>query len=194
MATPHDRMTEAIYTARQRQLLPTISAACTMIEIRRHQHEWILTTEQILPTSLPAAFDFFSHAGNLEAITPAWLNFRILTPEPIHMRQGTLIEYRIRLHGIPIHWRTEITSWNPPYSFVDTQLSGPYRKWIHTHTFDPHPDGVLARDHVVYDVWGGRAVNFLVVQRDLRKIFEFREQQLRAHFSGMKNDPAGETP
>src|SRR5277367_5549628 len=97
--------------------------------------EFTLHNEQWLPRPRSEVFPFFSEARNLEELTPPWLNFEVLTPPPLVMKPGLLIDYRIRVHGIPIRWRTEILTWEPPERFVDTQLSGPYTLWHHTHTF-----------------------------------------------------------
>jgi ligand-binding SRPBCC domain-containing protein len=109
-------------------------------------------------------------AGNLETLTPPWLRFEILTPLPIQMRRGTLIEYRLRLHGIPFRWQSEITAWEPPQRFVDEQRRGPYRQWIHEHTFTERDAGSEVRDFVRYSVLGGCLVDFLFVQHDVRRI------------------------
>lgn len=141
----------------------------------------ILAREQRLPGSPADVFEFFADARNLEAITPPWLGFRVVTPEPIEMRPGTLIEYRLRLHGIPISWRTTIAVWDPPHRFVDVQLSGPYRIWHHTHDFAPAPDGegTVMRDTVRYALpFGpfGALAHRLLVKRDLERIFDFRRE------------------
>ncbi len=141
-----------------------------------------LTTEQWLPRRRNDLFPFFAEAANLETITPPFLGFRILTPGPIEMRKGTLIDYRISLHGIPIRWRTEITAWEPPFRFVDTQLKGPYRQWIHEHTFEERDGGTLCRDRVDYRVPGGALVNKLFVERDVRTIFTYRRETLSRLF------------
>jgi ligand-binding SRPBCC domain-containing protein len=107
-------------------------------------------TGQILGAPLERVFEFFADAGNLEAITPAFLRFRILTPLPIPMREGAQIRYRLSLHGIPMEWVTRIDEWRPGRSFVDRQLRGPYALWVHRHTFEPHPRGTLVRDRVDY--------------------------------------------
>ena len=145
--------------------------------------EWQLYVEQTLPASQAEVFEFFSDATNLEAITPPWLNFHIASPLPIEMQAGALIDYRLRLHYIPIRWRTEITLWHPPVEFIDEQLRGPYRKWVHHHRFEPCAAGTKVIDTVNYQVWGGRFVNSLVVQRDLEKIFQYRYDTLAALFS-----------
>jgi ligand-binding SRPBCC domain-containing protein len=125
-------------------------------------------------------FPFFADAGNLELITPPALHFRIATPRPIRMATGTLIDYTIRIHGIPVSWRTEITDWNPPASFNDTQLRGPYHLWSHTHRFEQTATGgTLCTDEVRYRPRGGALANTLVA-RDLRAIFAYRAERLRA--------------
>jgi ligand-binding SRPBCC domain-containing protein len=136
-----------------------------------------------LPHPLDVVFPFFADAGNLESITPSWLRFEVLTPLPITMRAGAIIEYRLRLHGIAVRWQTEITVWNPPHRFVDEQRQGPYRKWIHEHTFVECAGGSEMRDFVRYVVSGGWLVNFLFVRRDVRQIFEYRARKLRNLFA-----------
>jgi ligand-binding SRPBCC domain-containing protein len=127
-------------------------------------------------------FAFFADPRNLEVITPPWVNFKILTPEPIVMRPGVLIDYRIRIHGLPVRWRTEIEVWEPPFRFVDRQLRGPYRLWHHTHTFEERNGGTLCTDHVRYRPIGGALVNRLFVRRDVERIFEFRRKRLSEIF------------
>lgn len=135
-----------------------------------------------LPRPIDEVFAFFGDAGNLEVMTPPWLSFKILTPRPIDMRPGTLIDYRIALHGIPMKWRTEITAWNPPFEFVDEQLSGPYRRWHHRHTFREENGGTRVGDEVTYDVLGGWLVNKVFVERDVTRIFNYREETLKRLF------------
>ena len=144
--------------------------------------EYTLHAEQLLPRPRDEVFSFFADARNLEALTPPWLKFEVLTPAPIEMRPGALIDYRIRVHGLPIRWRTEITAWNPPHRFVDVQLSGPYTLWHHTHTFEERDGGTLCRDDVRYRPRGGALMNWLFVDRDVKKIFDFRQERLRAFF------------
>jgi ligand-binding SRPBCC domain-containing protein len=139
-------------------------------------------TRLFLPRPLETVFPFFADAGNLESITPPWLRFQILTPLPISMRAGTLIEYRLRLHGIALRWQTEITAWEPPYRFVDEQRRGPYRKWIHEHTFSGNCSGSEMRDFVRYIVPGGWLADSLFVRRQVRRIFEYRARKLREFF------------
>jgi ligand-binding SRPBCC domain-containing protein len=123
-------------------------------------------------------FEFFADAHNLEAITPDWLRFRIVTPGRIEMRPGTLIDYRLRLHGLPIRWLTRIESWEPGRRFTDVQVRGPYRLWHHTHEFEAGPDGeTVVRDRVRYALpLGplGELSRRLFVARDLERIFDHR--------------------
>jgi ligand-binding SRPBCC domain-containing protein len=149
----------------------------------------LLLAEQVLPGTPEEVFPFFSDAYNLEQITPPWLRFGVLTPRPIEVEEGTLIDYRLRLHGLPLRWHTRITDWDPPHRFSDEQLSGPYRVWRHLHTFEPLEDGrTLARDRVEYRVRGGRWVQSLaqraLVERDLRAIFDYRRERLAEMFPG----------
>jgi ligand-binding SRPBCC domain-containing protein len=134
----------------------------------------LLERRQRLAVSPERAFAFFADAHNLEAITPPWLGFRITTPGTITMRPGALIDYRLKLHGIPLRWRTRIEAWEPPHRFVDVQLRGPYRLWEHTHTFEPDGDGVVISDHVRYRVPFERLARRLV-RRDLERIFDHRQ-------------------
>ncbi len=144
---------------------------------------WCTVEAQLfLVHPLEIVFPFFADAGNLETLTPPWLRFEILTPLPIHMSAGALIEYRLRLHGLPLRWQSEITAWEPPHRFVDEQRRGPYRQWIHEHTFIERDGGSEVRDFVRYSVLGGRLADFLFVQHDVRRIFEYRAWKLRALF------------
>ena len=139
--------------------------------------EHILRREQWLPRPIEEVFAFFSEARNLEAITPPWLGFRIISPETIVMRPGTRIHYLIRLHGLPLRWVTEIQTWEPPHQFVDVQLRGPYRLWHHTHRFEPVDGGTLVRDEVHYVLpFGplGRLVHAWMVKSELEAIFDHR--------------------
>jgi ligand-binding SRPBCC domain-containing protein len=133
-----------------------------------------LSRSLVVPRPLDEVFAFFGDARNLERLTPAFLNFKILTPQPIEMRPGTLIDYRISLRGLPMKWTSEITEWRPPFAFVDEQRRGPYRKWIHRHTFTEVPGGTRVSDDVEYDVLGGALIHTLFVKRDLETIFNYR--------------------
>jgi ligand-binding SRPBCC domain-containing protein len=151
-----------------------------------------LTAELVIDRPLEEVFDFFSDAGNLEAITPPWLNFRIVTPMPLEMKKGALIDYRLQLHGLPIKWRTEIEAWQPPRRFVDQQLRGPYKKWYHEHTFEAlSPNQTLAKDRVHYIPRFGSLVHKYFVKPDLMKIFSYRQEQLVKHFTTLPAPSAG---
>ena len=149
-----------------------------------------LTTSVWVPAPIEGAFQFFSRADNLERLTPAFLNFRILTAGPVAMRAGTIIEYRISLHGLPLAWRSEITEWDPPHRFVDEQRRGPYRRWRHVHGFEAREGGTVVSDRVEYATWGGEIVNRLLVAPDLRRIFAYRQAALAGHFGGSRSPAA----
>ena len=131
---------------------------------------------------LPAeeAFSFFADARNLEAITPPWLAFEVLSAG--EMRRGALIDYRLRLHGVPLRWRTRIEVWEPPLRFVDVQLQGPYALWEHTHAFERAGEReVVMRDRVRYALplgLLGTIAHRLFVRSDIERIFEFRRRAL----------------
>lgn len=145
--------------------------------------EHTFVAELWLPRRRADVFPFFADAHNLEAITPPWLCFEILTPGPIVLRPGTLIDYRIRLRGQPLRWRTEIGVWEPPFRFVDHQVRGPYRRWHHTHTFEERAGGTLCRDEVRYSVFGGAWVSRWLVRPEVERIFAYRQEQLRKRFA-----------
>ena len=138
--------------------------------------------EQHLRAAPEDVFPFFGDARNLEAITPPFLGFRVVTPEPIEMRVGTLIQYRLRLHGLPISWLTSIQAWEPPVRFVDVQVRGPYALWHHTHEFARSADGgTEMTDTVRYALPlgpAGAAAHALFVKRDLERIFDFRREEV----------------
>jgi ligand-binding SRPBCC domain-containing protein len=142
----------------------------------------LFESKLLLPCPRDEVFSFFADATNLEAITPPWLRFGILSPLPITMQAGVLIDYRLRLHGWPIRWRTRISVWEPPFCFVDEQLRGPYRLWVHRHTFEETNDGTLCSDVVRYAVPGGGLINALFVRREVEKIFAYRTRALLERF------------
>jgi ligand-binding SRPBCC domain-containing protein len=156
-----------------------------MLKITPHitiRGAYTLRAEQWLPRPLEEVFAFFADAYRLQDLTPAFLNFEVVTPKPIEMRPGLKIDYRIRLHGIPVVWQSEISDWEPPHRFVDQQLKGPYRLWHHEHTFEAHDGGTLVRDVVDYAVPGGRLIHWLIVRKDLERIFADRREKLTAFF------------
>jgi GrpB-like predicted nucleotidyltransferase (UPF0157 family)/ligand-binding SRPBCC domain-containing protein len=164
-------------------------------------------TEIWLPRSRDEVFQFFSDAANLEALTPPWLHFQILTPS-IVVRPGALIDYRLRLYGIPLRWQSEISRWEPPELFVDEQRRGPYRSWVHTHSFIEERGGTRVVDRVDFEVPFQWLTGWLV-RRNVRRIFAYRtaallnrfgapdgaalqsEEQLRAHTIGELRPLAG---
>jgi len=143
-----------------------------------------LETSLWLPQPVDRVFSFFADAANLERLTPPWLRFRVLTPLPITMAAGTRIDYRLRYRGIPLRWRTEIQAWEPPRRFVDCQVKGPYRRWVHEHVFVEQDGGTLATDYVEYALLGGALTNALFVGRDLERIFAYRRQRMLEIFGG----------
>lgn len=141
--------------------------------------------EQWFPKKKAELFPFFSDARNLEAITPKILHFRVLKTSTKNVEEGTLIDYRLRINGIPAFWRTRIESWNPPTEFVDTQLRGPYARWHHTHSFYDMAGGTLMRDRVLYRLpmgFIGRLLAGWKVRQDVRHIFSFRHRTLEDKF------------
>ena len=157
--------------------IKSIAAADHLSIERLSAHTWVLTSRQRLIMPRDELFPFFADAGNLGRITPPEMHFEIVTAPPIVMQPGTLIDYQIRMFGVPLRWRTEITEWNPPIEFVDTQLRGPYAEWVHRHRFIAFTGGTtLMEDHVRFRLPLGRlgAVAGPVVRRQLRRIFEYR--------------------
>jgi ligand-binding SRPBCC domain-containing protein len=148
-----------------------------LYDMDRAPTSFILQREQRIPRPIEEVFAFFADARNLEAITPEWLGFRILSREPIHLRAGAAILYRLSWHGFPLRWVTEIESWNPPTEFIDMQAQGPYRLWHHTHRFQTVEGGTLMRDFVRYALpFGplGRLAHAWLVKSDLEAIFDYR--------------------
>jgi len=139
-----------------------------------------------LPLPLDAVFPFFAAAENLERITPPELRFKILTPMPVDMQLGTLLDYKLSLFGVSFRWHTKIAAWEPPRRFVDVQLRGPYALWAHTHTFEETESGTLVDDHVRYRLplspLGELA--FPLVRRQLERIFTYRREAVRAALLG----------
>jgi ligand-binding SRPBCC domain-containing protein len=148
----------------------------------------ILERHQRVELPIEEAFSFYGEARNLETITPPWLGFEVRTPAPIEMGEGALIEYRLRLHGVPIRWRTRIEAWEPPHRFVDVQVSGPFAVWEHTHTFEADgPETVVIGDRVRYAIpFGplGELANRVLVRRDVEGIFDYRRDAVARELTG----------
>jgi ligand-binding SRPBCC domain-containing protein len=154
--------------------------------MRPHQ----IIVSMSLPLQRARVFEFFSKAENLEKITPAELHFRILSPLPIQMRAGVRINYRLGLYGIPMTWVTEITRWNPPEEFIDEQRAGPYALWIHRHLFREDGKGNTSmEDRVDYKLpfYPLGEMAFPLVRRQLRRIFNYRQQTVRRLLIGGEN-------
>ena len=148
--------------------------------------EHILKRSQIIARPRAEVFEFFSDAGNLERITPPQLKFQILSPQPIEMKRGARIDYRLQLYGVGLTWKTEITQWNPGVDFVDTALKSPYQQWIHLHTFRDGEAGATVMDDCVryrlpFEPFG--EVAHLVVRKQLEMIFAYRRKIIAQIFS-----------
>jgi ligand-binding SRPBCC domain-containing protein len=142
-------------------------------------HPRLLVCEQWVPAGVAATFAFFADASNLEAITPRFLNFTIVTPLPIWMVEGTLIEYRLRLFGAPVTWLSRIEEWIPGHSFTDVQVRGPYALWRHEHRFAPSDGGTLISDRVAYRLPNeplSAPIHRLFVRPTLERIFDHRRR------------------
>jgi len=140
-----------------------------------------LHAETWVPAPLDEVFPFFAAASNLQTLTPPWVRFAIRTPDPIQICAGTRIEYRIRVHGVPMRWESVISAWEPPHCFVDEQRKGPYRRWVHTHRFVEERRGTRLIDEVEFELYVSWIAAPLVT-RDLRKIFTYRHHVLHQIF------------
>lgn len=153
-----------------------------------------LTREQRISRPVPEVFQFFADARNLQRLTPPWLNFEILTPGEIPMHNGAIIQYSLRIHGIVVHWTTSIPVWSPPSQFVDVQLRGPYVLWHHVHRFEAVGDDTRMVDEVHYKLpfgWLGRVAHWLLVRRDLERIFDYRQEAIQKIFAPREERVSG---
>jgi ligand-binding SRPBCC domain-containing protein len=146
-----------------------------------------LEANQWLPCSQSQLFDFFSDAFQLQELTPPWLHFEVLTPKPICITSGTLIDYKLRIKGLPVRWQSQINIWEPPCKFVDEQLRGPYRYWRHEHILEPVAGGTLCRDLIDFKAPCDRLTR-LLVRSDLTKIFQFRQRRLHELFPSLHSE------
>jgi ligand-binding SRPBCC domain-containing protein len=142
-------------------------------------------TELWLPRRIDEVFAFFLDPANLDAITPPWLSFRTITPGPIDMRAGTILDYKLRIRGVPIRWRSQITAWEPPHRFVDEQIRGPYRLWVHAHSFERQNGGTLMCDHMRYAVPFDWLLYKRFVRPDVERIFAYRRECLQRRFGSV---------
>ena len=153
----------------------------------------LIEREQWVPRPPAEVFSFFADALNLERLTPEWLHFKVLSQSPGRIDAGTLIRYRLRLHGVPVRWLTRIEQWHPDRRFADVQLKGPYRFWHHVHEFEPDGDGTLMRDKVRLAMRAGRAGEWALrafVRADLERIFDYRRDRIAELFiSGRQAGP-----
>jgi ligand-binding SRPBCC domain-containing protein len=150
--------------------------------ISRNKNEYTLVSRARVQRPLAEVFPFFSNPRNLERITPSMLRFRIIGDPPSPITEGALIDYKLRIRGLSIRWRSCISTWEPPHRFVDTQLRGPYRQWIHEHQFYDEGESTMMQDTIRYKVRGGRLINHFFVKKDVLKIFRYRTEYLRDHF------------
>lgn len=144
---------------------------------------YLFETELWLPQPRAHVFHFFADPRNLERLTPSWLHFEVMTSPEVQIRQGTLLDYRLRLRGLPLRWQSEIAVWQPPHLFVDRQIKGPYSLWVHEHTFAEKNSGTVVGDKVEYAAFGGRLVQKFLVAPDLERIFQYRHRVLERLFN-----------
>lgn len=147
----------------------------------------VLRSALWVPAPPAVVWPFFSDATNLPLLTPPWLKFAILTPTPIAMGLDARIDYRLRVRGVPLRWRTRIARWEPPHCFADEQERGPYRRWFHTHTFDALDGGTVVGDRVEFAVRGGPLAGWIsrwFVEPDVRRIFRYRLARIAERFAG----------
>jgi ligand-binding SRPBCC domain-containing protein len=164
---------------RHPELRPALDDLCADLDPRIDVEQWV-------PLPPAEVFPFYANAINLERITPPFLRFRVHPSSGEALRDGTLIDYRLRLHGIPVGWRSRIESWRPDGEFVDRQVRGPYALWHHRHTFEPYAGGTLVRDRVRYRLPFGALGELLagrLVARDLERIFAYRRDAIAAIFA-----------
>ncbi|HEY7560133.1 MAG TPA: SRPBCC family protein [Candidatus Binatia bacterium] len=145
-----------------------------------------IQTKLWLPERRDRVFEFFCNPHNLDRITPPWLHFQILTPPSTPMQRGMVLDYRLRIRGLPVRWQSEIAEWESPRRFIDRQTRGPYSLWIHEHTFEEHQGGTFVEDKVEYAVPGGKFVQKFFVAPDLDRVFKYRHHVLEVLFNPNK--------
>ena len=148
---------------------------------KKPAHRYQTETEVNAPVD--EVFKFFSNPDNLETLTPPWLHFKMVTQQPLEIKTGTTIDYRLRIHRVPVSWQSKITEWRPPFRFIDIQTKGPYRSWSHIHEFEELSGRTLVRDTIDYEVPGGFIVDRLLVRNDIERIFNYRQNKLHEFFN-----------
>lgn len=144
-----------------------------------------LYREQKIYSKLEDVFAFFEKVENLEKITPPWLQFKIISNRPYIVKENSEFEYTIKILGIRVKWKSIISEYNPPYKFVDTQIKGPYKKWVHSHIFKEFPNFILMIDSVEYELYGGflsPIINRFFVRKKLNDIFDYRKLKIQETF------------
>jgi ligand-binding SRPBCC domain-containing protein len=146
------------------------------------RNDYHLTCEHWVPRPLDEVFAFFADPLNLDRLTPPDMKFQLVTPQPIEMKPGVMLDYTLRVRGIPIRWRSEIPVWEPGVMFVDKQVRGPYRRWEHRHLFFAENDGTRIRDEIAYSVPLGGPIHWLIVKPDLLRVFRYRLEKMAELF------------
>ena len=149
----------------------------------------VLKTRMELPLKRSDVFPFFCEIANLERITPPALHFRIITPQPIEISLGTIVDYRLQLYSVPFRWKSKITAWRPPEEFVDEQILGPYKLWIHRHQFYEENGGTIIHDSVRYQLplWPLGEVMYPLIRQQLKHIFTYRQQATQNALLGIQS-------
>lgn len=156
----------------------------TCKELKHTEH--VFRSSMCLPLKIQDVFSFFSDAMNLEMITPPELCFRVTTPTPIEIGEGTLIDYRLRLFGVPFNWRARITKWSPPLQFVDEQILGPYERWVHIHSFKDEngTTKIIDKIHFQLPIWPFGEMGYPIIYALLKRIFRYRRNAIRQRLLG----------
>lgn len=148
-----------------------------------------LERESVIKAPIEEVFSFFGKAENLNIITPPQLKFDIVTPLPITIKEGTIIDYKIKISGLSFNWRTKITEWEPPRRFIDIQTRGPYKMWVHEHTFIADGNKTIMKDKVNYISKGWflePLIQRFFVRKKVEDIFDYRQKKLSAIFKDDK--------
>lgn len=156
-----------------------------MAQPSHHRRDRCFRSVQVVPRPLPEVFEFFCNEKNLEILTPPWLHFKVLSKSTPRIETGTLIDYRLRIHGVPVQWQSEILEWEAGKKFVDHQTKGPYAKWHHTHLFRDQGQQTEMVDEVIYRVpmgWVGQVFAGPFVSRDIERIFNYRRKKVEEIF------------